>query len=403
MSLPSGKELFYKKLLRRSFWALALSGMCNVFAFTYIAIELDDGGFYTPAPQQKSVMLPFEGPKLLTVHDELVSTRGLSFDALCALLYDVTPVGDGYAKRDIALSALVSRYHFTLDRALQMSALQKRTVKVGDEHFHLFPGLTNEQFDRVQAFIDREEWPFSFQGLRQRLKENGDAVSLKLACMQTKEYQEIERIFTHEGKISKEDAYLLIVCADEPALFALKQKPSFEGRLSFLQKLLPEFPQVVAPIFARMDVRYAIHALDDEKALLMLKALEGHPALCREYALGLLVSPRSDAVWKEALIDVCQLAKLDPEKETRTSVLQRLGLLKAKAPAPIKKVEVPAAVKKVVPAKKTVSERVHVVKSGDNLWALSKKYKVSVDAIKKRNNLQGDALKPGTVLKIPNV
>lgn len=42
----------------------------------------------------------------------------------------------------------------------------------------------------------------------------------------------------------------------------------------------------------------------------------------------------------------------------------------------------------------------YTVKSGDNLWVIAKKTNTTVDQIKKANNLKGNDLKPGTVLKI---
>ncbi len=48
----------------------------------------------------------------------------------------------------------------------------------------------------------------------------------------------------------------------------------------------------------------------------------------------------------------------------------------------------------------TQNPSTHVVKSGDNLWSIAKKYNVTVDQIKKMNNLKSESLKPGTVLKL---
>lgn len=44
----------------------------------------------------------------------------------------------------------------------------------------------------------------------------------------------------------------------------------------------------------------------------------------------------------------------------------------------------------------------HVIKRGDTLWSISKLYGVSVNEIKKINNLTNDFLVPGKILKIPN-
>lgn len=47
------------------------------------------------------------------------------------------------------------------------------------------------------------------------------------------------------------------------------------------------------------------------------------------------------------------------------------------------------------------SGRTHIVAKGDTLWGISRRYKVSVDAIKKRNGMTSDFLRPGDSLRIP--
>ena len=49
-----------------------------------------------------------------------------------------------------------------------------------------------------------------------------------------------------------------------------------------------------------------------------------------------------------------------------------------------------------------VNDNYYVVKKGDTLWDLAKKYKTSVNEIKKLNNLKSDMLKIGQQLFIPN-
>lgn len=51
----------------------------------------------------------------------------------------------------------------------------------------------------------------------------------------------------------------------------------------------------------------------------------------------------------------------------------------------------------------TTSEDTYVVKSGDTLYAIARKYGVSVDEIKKYNNLTTNSLSIGQVLKIPGM
>ena len=49
----------------------------------------------------------------------------------------------------------------------------------------------------------------------------------------------------------------------------------------------------------------------------------------------------------------------------------------------------------------TTSDNTYVVKSGDSLWSISKKYNIPVDELKRINNLTSNLLSIGQVLKIP--
>ena len=48
----------------------------------------------------------------------------------------------------------------------------------------------------------------------------------------------------------------------------------------------------------------------------------------------------------------------------------------------------------------TAAETVYTVKSGDTLWSIAKSHNVTIDHIKKKNNLKSDELKVGQKLKL---
>ncbi len=53
------------------------------------------------------------------------------------------------------------------------------------------------------------------------------------------------------------------------------------------------------------------------------------------------------------------------------------------------------------PSRPAASAKIHTVGRGDTLWGLSKKYNVSVDAIKRANGLTKDTAVLGAKLQIP--
>lgn len=58
-------------------------------------------------------------------------------------------------------------------------------------------------------------------------------------------------------------------------------------------------------------------------------------------------------------------------------------------------------VEKINNTEKTATVIKHKVKSGQSLYSISRKYKVSVDKIKKANKLKSNLIKPGKILVIP--
>ena len=71
------------------------------------------------------------------------------------------------------------------------------------------------------------------------------------------------------------------------------------------------------------------------------------------------------------------------------------------APAAYEEPATAATPKRVPAGNNAAGMKVHTVVSGDSLWAIGKKYSVSVDSIKQANNLTKDTAVLGAKLKIP--
>ncbi len=419
------KELFYKKLLRRMTWAFAISAVCNVFLFTFLVRELDDAKITFSSTTNKQVSkLPFVSQP---VQAELSAYAALDYDALLSLLDDTSPKSDGYTARDCALSALVSRHYFHIDRALGGQPLQKQTVVVTEpdgtsRSYTLIGGLSDGQYVQIAAFAKHELVPYTFEGLFYKLKQSGLSCGpeLQAACKHSHVYRQIEEGLNRDRKLSDEFVFQLMACAEWSEITALVQAPYPAGRRAFFEALLKRQPAMAASGLLSVDFMYALHSLDDQTVVHVLSVLKDDDRQTKEYALKLFLSPRRNDVRQAAQSKLCGILHLNPEEETRDSLLKRMGM--ASVPAKSAPTPVPLVTKKpaaVLPPKpvakpkevvKRVSEPVkpkpkpllvHIVRPKESLWSISRKYKVDVEKIKKANHLNSDRLSPGTALRIP--
>jgi nucleoid-associated protein YgaU len=68
-------------------------------------------------------------------------------------------------------------------------------------------------------------------------------------------------------------------------------------------------------------------------------------------------------------------------------------------PAPIPpSIQTPPLIKTPPIPKK---DKIYIVQHGDSLWKIARRFKVDIDVIRQKNQLESDFLKPGTPLRIP--
>jgi hypothetical protein len=106
--------------------------------------------------------------------------------------------------------------------------------------------------------------------------------------------------------------------------------------------------------------------------------------------------PRSDAIWKKAGEKLCLFANLPcPDPYDHQMVLQRF------IPNMQRPVAAPATLPQIQPQTMDRPIKTHIVQSGENLWKIARKYRVSIDVLRKANHLESDKLLPGKKLVIP--
>ncbi len=417
--------------------ALILSGTLNIGLLTtfiyfvlkekHTAVAFD----LKPAPEKESKI-----GSALTNKSLFWAYSTLSFQELLLRLEDKDLVEDGYTKRDLALSCLVNFHYFNLDRALGGLLLQKRYIKLANEEggeeidLTIFPGLADYQFQAILQYAKTEKWPFTSEGLFYELKRAPvKDPSLLEAFYLTPEFHAVHTLFVRGGlKVSKEEIATLLVDGDFTTLeaFTNEQKKaqdlSPEKLKSFLVHFLTLNSKTAAKWLLDLDMEFVCKRLDDPQTVLMLSLISEKTASLEHFAKELLVSPRSDLIWKKAASVLyafsnenlpepydhnAALARFIPHRLTPKKVEEAAQVIPVKKPpviVPLKKEKPSAPLKKVkeTPSKKEVApKRFHTVQEGDNLWKIARKYKVSVEAIMKLNHLESNKLRTGRKLEIP--
>ncbi len=208
----------------------------------------------------------------------ILSLRQMPFEQLVHKLEETEPVECGYLQRDIALSCLVSKFHFDVQRALQSQKLPVRMVKIqGREHlgsFPLYPGLGDREYQSIVHFAKTERWPFSPEGLFMRLQQSGENLpkSLVNAFVMTDEFKEFQK------KLSPIRALELVRMMLEVDWSAVAKAQNYPTPFQILQLFISEGSRAAAKTLLQTETQYALRQLDDETILQILDLLgENHP------------------------------------------------------------------------------------------------------------------------------
>ncbi|MBS0621231.1 MAG: LysM peptidoglycan-binding domain-containing protein [Verrucomicrobia bacterium] len=397
--------------LKRTKWltqALIISGAINiglVATFVYsilrerqetLAIEL------APRPKEG-------GHPQITNTELLNSYTLLPMQELLLRLENADLIEEGLTKRDLALACLVAFHHFNLDKALGGLLLQKRVIPLyhaeGGESIELpvFPGLADYQFQAILHYAKTEKWPFTSQGLFyeiQRAVLPRDPSLLDAFYLST-EYHAVHTLFTKtQLAVTREQIIDLLCQGDWNTLtaFTKAQRASLDlspdCRRSFLLEYVKQHSPLAAELLIHSDPEFILKRLDDAQILSLLDLYPGSLATLEPIAKQLLTAPRTDAVHERAAkILYALVAEPLPVPYQHTLAIQRF--------APQQLPPVLVAAKEALPALATAQKRIHTIAPGDSLWKISRKYRVSIEEIKRVNHLETEKLRPGKTLEIP--
>lgn len=358
-------------------------------------------------------------PPQLTNAETIAHYATMSYGELIDLLSNHEAVEEGYKKRDLALASLAAFHFINLDKALHGSPLQKRVLsfqrKEGPERVDItvYPGLTEDQFQAILQFIKTEKFPFTTQGLFfeiQQSKMPRDP-SLLEAFFLTPEFTTLMTLFNRAGVPLPAEYVIDLIAQGDWSLveqFTQEQKLSQDLSPLRLKNLLSNYIRcrsvLAAKILLEWDREFILKKFEDPDLMAFLDLFPQKTGSFEVFLKELITSPRSDVIWKKAAEKLYAFAAIpSPDPYDHLVTLQTFApaFVQNRPPAVAK---VPAS---AVPQKTTVapaaikSQRTHVIQPGENLWKIARKYKVSIEALRKANRLESDKLRPGKELVIP--
>ncbi len=432
------------KYIRGLILCLTTSGILNIVLlaslFYWLAKDTPPSPYFEQKPavkKEQQVPLAIDNGNRELIH----YFRSLSFHQLANKLSNNQLIENGYTLRDIALASLVAFHHFDLTKALvgynqadqQRSIVYARSKSGKPISITVYPALSDQQFQAIMDFISTERWPFTSKGLFYQMKKLGEHADPSLidAFSMTPEFLAVEILFNRsDASVNKDELQKLVMEGSWAALseFAEHQKLvqdlSPARRQRFLLEYIDRNSKSAAYLMLKADEEFALKKLDDQHVITLLSLLSDQTTDSEKYARELLVSPRSDAVWKMAATKLYQYAgETLPEKNFHHLAMKRFlpnQVVKElsekpkpqKIPSkpvvaksePIKQQTKKATItKQIVPtaSKPVKKDRLYIVQEGDSLWKISRRFSVNIDTLRKHNKLKSDSLKPGTPIRIP--
>jgi len=413
------KSIWQKRstfLLQVLIFSVALNiAFLSTFCFSLLKENKEQAAF-APAPSSDaSVGKPISNGEILRVLCEE------NFQKLLEILNDKKLLEDGYLRRDFALSILVAFHQFNLEKAIGSIPLHPRQILFSrhpqgeSTELFIFSGLTDEHYEAIMKFAKTERWPLTSEGLFFEIKRSFAAgrfpdPQLVEAFTLSAEYLSISTLFSRSGcAVMKEELLELIAQSDWQVIKNFfdqqKQRQDFsqERSRTFLVEYLQHHSKKAAKLLLRCDVEFALKRLSDDEVLFVLDAVDFADKQVYLLARGLLCSTRGERVIRIAAAKLyAQAGEAMPTQFHLLDAIKRFcPEAVVKAPALLETKPALMMPIKAVQEKPAKKGRIYVVQNGDSLWKIAKKYRVSIESIKKVNHMESERLKPGQELELP--
>ncbi len=407
--------------------ALIISGTMN--------IGLVGTSFYVILKEKQAALsaerlVPSTDPAIHISNEQILRIySALSFQELLLKLENKDLAEEGYTKRDLALACLAAFHHFNVEKAVGGLISQKRTIYFRSADASEFidvvalPGLTDEHFNAALHYARTEKWPLTSKGLFFELKRSFPRIdsSLMEAFFTTPEYYSIHTFFQKTGLPTEMNEIVsFLVDGEWESLkeFCEQQRMiqdfSVEKRRSFLLSYLDKYRSTQAAVLLTLhDLDFITRRLDDYSVGCFMQKIKEKEAPLGSMAKEILISPRADEVRKQAAAILYEMVKEPmPLEYDHLMAVQRffpesLPQSVPDAQPAISKTKnvlekvAEEIIKENLRSQVTSAKRVHRVQEGESLWKIARKYKVSVEEIKRLNQMDSDKLRAGKLLQLP--
>jgi LysM repeat protein len=324
----------------------------------------------------------------------------------------------------------------------------------------LFSNVGGREIQAVQAFLRETAVPFTAEGIVRKMKEGEDSSLMRAALFRTDEWTTFSRVFS---AIPEADLLLFTKDIGGEAFSSIvdwgHSHTDPKEIESFVISLFSTYPSsLLAELVASSYADGVVLQAPDDTVVLLYSFLPPQSEAGVRVAMRLLQGQRKLPVWQASQAYLARVASMPTlSSMNRDQVLEWFQLMArpAKAtPAPqyARPVEVkrpeetpeespqvqrpretldpkpsgqrpgasadvrlhvqrPALVKPATPASQVSTRvatrqlqpyRTYVVRKGDTLWSVAKRFNVDVEKLKYLNGLKGTAISPGKVLRIPH-
>lgn len=417
-------------------WLLVGSLCVNAAALTFFYVEWNDGvlWFEVETRPRPEVTVETIRPSGDTLQIELSRLSDLSDQELLSSLQDQKVVANGYQVRELALSVLEMRGYLIQDplRSTGLWPVSKSFFSWKDSSSNqhnlvLYSSLKDVHFEALEKFCATTETPFTAEGLVARLSGDASNVKLKEALFRTDDWAVLRRLFSDK---SEDDLVSLCSCLGPTHFSRLTEYGRVGGSPDGLPDMMMKFfhdspSRALAELIATSYSNHVVVLATDEDTMLLLKQLPRSSASGVRLAMRLLRAQRKMPVWSTSQSYLAYEKGLEPiakmNRDQALAFMQKLAQPVNQPDQPVKENSKPTSgdpkkSSEKVASKPTVAAIVsnrlasrqlrpygrYVVKKGDTLWSIAKRFNVDVEKLKYLNGLKGTSLAVGKELRIPH-